>query len=45
MIAYWEWKKIQWNQIRFLFDGQPTRETDKSATLEMEDGNQIYIYF
>ncbi|XP_057584267.1 small ubiquitin-related modifier 2-like isoform X2 [Hippopotamus amphibius kiboko] len=42
--AYCEQQGMSVRQIRFLFDGQPIRETDTPAQLEMEDEDTIDVF-
>ncbi|XP_020853760.1 small ubiquitin-related modifier 2-like isoform X1 [Phascolarctos cinereus] len=44
MKACCEQQNLSMRQIRFLFDGQPTNETDTPAQLEMEDEVTIDVF-
>ncbi|KAM4827771.1 small ubiquitin-related modifier 2-like [Thomomys bottae] len=44
MKAYCERQGLSMRQIRFRFDGQPIKETDTPAQLEMEDEDTIDMF-
>ncbi|NXO06697.1 SUMO3 protein, partial [Oriolus oriolus] len=44
MKAYCCRQGLSMRQIMFLFDGQPVKETDTPAQLEMEDEDTIEVY-
>ncbi|XP_036607563.1 small ubiquitin-related modifier 2-like, partial [Trichosurus vulpecula] len=44
MKAYCERQGLSMRQIRFQFDGQPIKETDTPAQLEMEDEDTIDVF-
>ncbi|XP_060040346.1 small ubiquitin-related modifier 3-like isoform X2 [Erinaceus europaeus] len=44
MKAYCERQGLSMQQIRFQFDGQPIRETDTPAQLEMENEDTIGVF-